>query len=341
MASRHSSVAETRAPGYRLYRQRASLHRRCSSEGRNGGREGLRARSPFTIAIKLSAQKTAISCPRRAEEVAVRLSNPLVSIVICCHNRRDYLQQTLDSVFAQTYSPVEIIVMDADPPTGRASHGQLRRPDLYTWQDQRQGIAAARTNASRIARGEFIAYQDDYDLMPADRITNPLQRAVRIPHRGPSPQATTPMIDKVGNLTGSRWMPGTLEDKGRPVLIEDGQAAVLWPKVPAVPHTTLFRRRLGEQIGWFDLDFKYACSDAGLSGTAGPARPDRVPERNRLLLSAGHTAIWSDDVRSSCTAQTVGEASRLNLVPASRSCDVAYRNGCGVSSSNARRLTTA
>jgi glycosyltransferase involved in cell wall biosynthesis len=228
------------------------------------------------------------------------LSNPLVSIVICCHNRCDYLQQTLDSVFAQTYSPVEIIVMDDGSTDGTpelmASYADRIR---YTWQEC-QGIAAARTNASRIARGEFIAYQDDDDLMPADRITNLYNALCEYP-TAVFATGDYAVIDKAGKLTGSRWMPGTLEDKGRPVLIEDGQLAVLWPKVPAVPHTTLFRRRLGEQIGWFDLDFKYACSDADFLARLGQLGPIVYLREIVSYYRRGHSAIWSDDVRTSCS----------------------------------------
>ena len=40
------------------------------------------------------------------------MNNPLVSIVICCHNRADLLPETMASVFAQEYKPVEIVVVD-------------------------------------------------------------------------------------------------------------------------------------------------------------------------------------------------------------------------------------
>jgi len=228
------------------------------------------------------------------------LSNPLVSIVICCHNRRDYLEQTMESVFAQTYAPVEIIVMDDGSTDGTselmAGYGNRIR---YARQES-QGIAAARTNASRMASGEFIAYQDDDDLMPADRITNLYNALCQYPS-AVFATGDYALIDKEGKLTGSRWMPGSLEDKGDPVLMEDGQSAVLWPKVPAVPHTTLFRRRLGEQIGWFDLDFKYACSDADFLARLGQLGPIVYLREIVSYYRRGHTAIWSDDARTSCS----------------------------------------
>ena len=40
------------------------------------------------------------------------MNRPLVSIVVPCHNRAHLLSQTMESIFAQSYQPVEILVID-------------------------------------------------------------------------------------------------------------------------------------------------------------------------------------------------------------------------------------
>ena len=228
------------------------------------------------------------------------MTAPLVSIVICCHNRRDYLRETLESVFAQNYQPVEIIVMDDGSTDGTdelmASYGDAVR---YYRQDP-QGIAVARTNASKLARGEYIAYQDDDDLMPADRIPVLLEALESVPGASFA-TGDFALIDAESRLTGHRWLPGAMDESGPGRVFEDGQEAVLWPHVPAVPHTTLFRRALGEQVGWFDHDFRYACSDADFLARLGRLGPVVYVRRVVSYYRRGHAAIWNDDVRTSCS----------------------------------------
>lgn len=223
------------------------------------------------------------------------MSNPLVSIVICCHNRVDLLPATMVSVFAQEYRPVEIVVVDDGSTDGThklmASYGDKVR---YFWQEN-QGIAATRTAACRLARGEFIAFQDDDDLMPPDRIVH-LYEGLR---QYPSAVFATgdyALIDAEGNLTGKRWLPGSLEDREKPVLIDDAYTAVLWPKVPAVPHTTLFRKCDGERIGWFDIRFTYACSDADFFARLSKLGPIVYVREVISYYRRGHTAIWSNEL---------------------------------------------
>lgn len=222
---------------------------------------------------------------------------PLVSIIICCHNRRHYLEQTMQSVFAQHYRPVEIVVLDDGSTDGTdqlmAKYGDRVQ---YYWQENR-GIAATRTAACRLAKGELIAFQDDDDLMPPERIVK-LHAALYDYPSAIFAVGDYALIDPDGNLTGDRWMPGRLDEKDRPTLLEDAHAAVLWPKVPGVPHTTLFRKSDGERIGWFDEDFTYACSDADFFARLARLGPVVYVREVVSHYRRGHSAMWSNQLRA-------------------------------------------
>lgn len=203
----------------------------------------------------------------------------------------------METVFAQHYQPVEIIVMDDGSTDGTSdlitSYGNDVR---YFWQE-RQGISLARTAASSKARGEFIAYQDDDDLMPPERIVHLYDALQKYP-TAVFATGDYALIDAQGNLTGERWLPGNLDEKGKPILIEDGYSAILWPRVPAVPHTTLFRKSDGEKIGWFDSEFKYACSDADFLARLSQLGPIVYLREVVSYYRRGHNAIWNDELKS-------------------------------------------
>lgn len=228
------------------------------------------------------------------------MTSPLVSIVICCHNRRHYLEETLQSVFAQSYPTVEVIVMDDGSTDGTPELMKKYQGCVRYFRQETQGIAAARTHASRLALGEYIAYQDDDDLMPPNRIVTLLHALETFPE-AVFATGDFALIDADSKLTGHRWMPGGLDERDPPVLLEDGQQAVLWPTVPAVPHTTLFRRELGERIDWFDPEFKYACSDADFLARLGELGPVAYVREVVSYYRRGHAALWADDLRTSCS----------------------------------------
>ncbi|WP_055445284.1 glycosyltransferase family 2 protein [Lacinutrix himadriensis] len=99
---------------------------------------------------------------------------PLVSILIPTFNRADLLSETLNSVFAQTYTNWECIVVD-DGSTD-ATAGLLasyiakdsrfkyyKRPDTYL-----PGGNGARNYGFALSKGEFIQWFDDDDVMLPD-----------------------------------------------------------------------------------------------------------------------------------------------------------------------------
>ena len=95
-----------------------------------------------------------------------------VSIVIPCHGRSDLLVKTLTSVRAQTYRPLQVIVVDdaSSPPIsieGESSHEM--RVELIRSGVQ-SGPGAARELGRCAARGGYIAYLDSDDLWHPQKI---------------------------------------------------------------------------------------------------------------------------------------------------------------------------
>lgn len=90
----------------------------------------------------------------------------LVSIIIPTYNRWNLLLEAIKSVFNQTYTSWEIIIVNDG---GRPPEGEiidcLKDPRVrYIEHPHNMGIASARNTALSNSSGDFIAYLDDDDI---------------------------------------------------------------------------------------------------------------------------------------------------------------------------------
>ncbi|AFZ15633.1 glycosyl transferase family 2 (plasmid) [Crinalium epipsammum PCC 9333] len=95
---------------------------------------------------------------------------PLVSVVIPAYNCAKFLPETLDSVFAQTYRPIEVIVVD-DGSTDHTVEIVRAYPDVCYFYQENQGVSVARNVAIAAAQGEFIAFLDGDDIWKPDKLS--------------------------------------------------------------------------------------------------------------------------------------------------------------------------
>lgn len=96
----------------------------------------------------------------------------LVSTIIPVYNRATMAQKAVDSVLAQTYRPIEIVLVDDGSTDGEtpAALDELKRahPDIIRVINQKNGGPGLAREAGRLlARGVFIQYLDSDDwLLP-------------------------------------------------------------------------------------------------------------------------------------------------------------------------------
>jgi glycosyltransferase involved in cell wall biosynthesis len=97
---------------------------------------------------------------------------PSVSVVVPAYGHADYISATLASVFQQTFRDFEIIVVNDGSPdnTGEVVRPYVEAGRIRYYEQKNAGQAAARNAGLRYARGEFIAYVDDDDLWPGDKL---------------------------------------------------------------------------------------------------------------------------------------------------------------------------
>lgn len=92
----------------------------------------------------------------------------LVSFVVVTYNRKDDLSETLSLLRAQTYRPIEIIVVDNNSSDGTELlfKGEFNAPFIrYIRLTKNRGVAGGRNVGIQQARGEIIIFLDDDALM--------------------------------------------------------------------------------------------------------------------------------------------------------------------------------
>jgi GT2 family glycosyltransferase len=112
----------------------------------------------------------------RTEERGFKLSDiipGLVSTIIPVYNRPRMLREAIESVLAQTYRPIEVIIVDDGskddtPQVGEALESAYPNVVRLIQQGNR-GPGLAREAARCLVRGEYVQYLDSDDLLRPDK----------------------------------------------------------------------------------------------------------------------------------------------------------------------------
>ena len=103
----------------------------------------------------------------------------LVSVIVPVHNRAELVVETLDSIWAQTYRPIELIVVD-DGSTDESLRivedwakavGTAEGFRMSVLAQQQSGAQVARNRGLKACRGEYIHLFDSDDIMAPQKLT--------------------------------------------------------------------------------------------------------------------------------------------------------------------------
>jgi glycosyltransferase involved in cell wall biosynthesis len=100
----------------------------------------------------------------------------MISIIVNCHNDREYLAEALESVLLQTERDWEMIFWDnASDPSLKIFVESYSDPRIfYFYDDEFVSLGEARNRALRQARGEFIAFLDSDDYWMPEKLARQL-----------------------------------------------------------------------------------------------------------------------------------------------------------------------
>ena len=166
--------------------------------------------------------------------------NPLVSVIMIVKNGERFLGQAIDSVLAQNYNSLEIIVVDGQSEDKTAEIAQSFEQVSYIRQINK-GVADAYNLGIEIATGDLIAFLSHDDLWLPHKLSCQIDRMQREPHI----QYTVTKI-KFFLEPGCAIPPGF-----KPELLEGGH-------VGRIMETLVARKNLFDLAGKFDDTYSIA-----------------------------------------------------------------------------------
>ncbi len=109
---------------------------------------------------------------------------PRLSVVVTTYNQAPYIGPALESVFAQTRQPDEVIVVDDGSTDETPERIAPYRDRLVYVRQSNQGIAGSRNTGIRRAQGELLAFLDGDDLWEPEKLAVHVAAASAHPDSG-------------------------------------------------------------------------------------------------------------------------------------------------------------
>ncbi len=179
-------------------------------------------------------------------------NDKLVSVIIPTYNRAHVLARALDSVLAQDYSPMEIILVD----DGSTDHTrQVLRPykgRITVLTQSNAGVSAARNLGIQNSRGNLIALLDSDDAWTPEKIS--LQTAFFETR----PDALICQTEETWIRNGRRVNPKVKHKKPSGMIFTPSLKLCL-----VSPSAVMMRRQLFDLKGYFNEEFP-VCEDYDL-----------------------------------------------------------------------------
>jgi glycosyltransferase involved in cell wall biosynthesis len=229
---------------------------------------------------------------------------PLVSVVIPNFNREAELQRAVDSVLAQDYRPLEVVVVDDASTRPVRLSLSAEGESLVRWVRlaRNGGGATARNAGIDAAKGEVVAFLDSDDVWTADKLSRQVAAYLADGCPGDAMYYCQVVLDR-------GWEQLTLPE--RPIATGESVGDYLFPWRGNLLHTStlLMSRELAARVRFTDglrihqdIDFclrlqldgaRFLFQPAPLARWHADDRADRMSHRPKFLLSLD----WLESVR--------------------------------------------
>jgi glycosyltransferase involved in cell wall biosynthesis len=222
------------------------------------------------------------------------VQGPIVTVIVPAYNAERFLGQALDSVLAQSYRPLDVIVVD-DGSLDATADVARSYPEVRYVHQSNQGHAAARNAGLRVASGEFVAFLDADDLWAPHKLAVQVGYLLKHPDVGYVIAKQKLFLEP--GIRRPHWL--------RREHLQDDQVGYLLG-------TLVVRRSILRRIGAFDASYRIGCDSDWFARAKDTGIP-MVMLPDVLLYRRIHSGNMSSDVR-----QTHSELLRILRTSISR-----------------------
>jgi len=177
----------------------------------------------------------------------------LVSVVIPCYGQAHFLPEAIESVLAQTYPHLEVLVVD-DASADNASPVAARYPGVRCVRGENAGMAGARNFGIRNTSGDFLVFLDADDRLAPNAIELGLEALEKHPESAAA----------IGTYRRIAQDGAPITTHEQPIVRRDHYARLLTENWAGFPARAIYRRALFEHLPGFDSELD-AAADFGLN----------------------------------------------------------------------------
>lgn len=171
--------------------------------------------------------------------------NPKVSVIIPNYNYEKFIAATVESVLAQTYENIEIIIVDDGSKDNSLEVLKQFGEKIRIIEQKNQGVSEARNNGVRNSTGDFVAFLDADDIWLPEKLQRQIEKfnsdaEIGLVHC--SMTLIDPQDKPIGELKDGQedWVAEEFLLFERGVVVGAGS-------------TALVKRQIFDEVGGFDL----------------------------------------------------------------------------------------
>lgn len=242
-------------------------------------------------------------------------TQPLVTIVIIAYNEERFIAEAIESALGQTYSNIEIIVVDDGSKDSTLVIANRYRPKVTVVSQANSGNCSFPRNAGLyIATGEYISFLDADDILLPTKITKQVALLEKYPEAAYVVSDCRNFCEEFEYPTLFSTCPKLMQEfelnRVNTLLLSHGLGAdILLDENFTIASSPLFKTSVVKAIGGFSTEL-YACEDYHLNYRLATQFP-MVVDRELVFKRRLHGSNMSSDGMRMAKYYTL---SRLHLL---------------------------